>query len=75
MECGSLYIHPLITYKKKKVAICRFFFLSFLVFVASLVLIMEKAMAPHSSTLVWKTPWVEEPGRWQSMESQRVGHD
>jgi len=35
----------------------------------------EKAMAPHSSTLAWKTPWTEEPGRLQSMGSLRVGHD
>ena len=35
----------------------------------------EKAMAPHSSTLVWKIPRMEEPGRLQSMGSQRVGHD
>ena len=32
-------------------------------------------MAPHSSTLAWKIPWMEEPGRLQSMESLRVGHD
>ena len=36
---------------------------------------MEKAMAPHSSTLAWKIPWTEEPGRLQSMGSLRVGHD
>ena len=30
----------------------------------------EKAMAPHSSTLAWTTPWMEEPGGLQSMESQ-----
>ena len=36
---------------------------------------MEKAMAPHSSSLAWKIPWMEEPGRLQSMESLRVGHD
>ena len=36
---------------------------------------MEKAMAPHSSTLAWNIPWMEEPGRLQSMGSQRVGHD
>ena len=36
---------------------------------------LEKAMAPHSSTLAWKTPWMEEPGRLQSMGSLRVGHD
>ena len=35
----------------------------------------EKAMAPHSSTLAWKIPWAEEPGRLQSMGSPRVGHD
>ena len=32
-------------------------------------------MAPHSSTLAWKIPWTEEPGRLQSMGSLRVGHD
>ena len=36
---------------------------------------MEKAMAPHSSTLAWKIPWTEEPGRLQSMGSWRVRHD
>ena len=36
---------------------------------------MEKTMAPHSSTLAWKIPWTEEPGRLQSMGSWRVGHD
>ena len=36
---------------------------------------MEKAMAPHSSTLAWKIPWTEGPGRLQSMGSLRVGHD
>ena len=35
----------------------------------------EKAMAPHSSTLAWKIPWMEEHGRLQSMGSPRVGHD
>ena len=35
----------------------------------------EKAMAPHSSTLAWKIPWAEEPGRLQSMGSLRVRHD
>ena len=32
-------------------------------------------MATHSSTVAWKTPWMEEPNGLQSMESQRVGHD
>ena len=35
----------------------------------------EKAMAPHSSTLAWKIPWTEEPGRLQSMGLLRVGHE
>ena len=35
----------------------------------------EKEMAIHSSTIAWKIPWTEEPGRLQSMGSQRVGHD
>ena len=35
----------------------------------------EKAMAPYSSTLAWKTPLMEEPGRLSSMGSHRVGHD
>ena len=35
----------------------------------------EKAMAPHSSTLGWKIPWMEEPGRLQSMGWLRVRHD
>ena len=39
------------------------------------VCVSEKAMAPHSSTLAWKIPWTEEPGRLQSMGSLRVGHD
>ena len=36
---------------------------------------VEKAMSPHSSTLAWKIPWVEEPGGLQSMGSLRVRHD
>ena len=37
--------------------------------------LLEKEMATHSSILAWKIPWTEEPGRLQSMGSQRVGHD
>ena len=37
--------------------------------------LLEKEMATHSSTLAWKIPWMEEPGRLQSMGLQRVGHD
>ena len=36
---------------------------------------LEKRMATHSSVLVWRIPWTEEPGGLQSMGSQRVGHD
>ena len=36
---------------------------------------LEKEMATHSSTLAWRIPWREEPGRLQSMGSQRAGHD
>ena len=39
------------------------------------VILTEKAMAPHSSTLAWKIPWMEKPGRLQSMGSLRVRHD
>ena len=37
--------------------------------------VLEKEMATHSSTLAWKIPWMEEPGRLQSVGSQRVEHD
>ena len=36
---------------------------------------LEKEMATDSSILVWEIPWIEEPGKPQSMGSQRVGHD
>ena len=36
---------------------------------------LKKEMAIHSSTIAWKTPWTEEPGRLRSMGSQRVRHD
>ena len=36
---------------------------------------LEKEMATPSNTLAWRIPWMEEPGRLQSMGSQRVGHD
>ena len=36
---------------------------------------LEEGMATHSSNLAWKIPWMEEPGRLQSMGSQRVKHD
>ena len=39
------------------------------------ITLLEKAMPPHASTLAWKIPWTEKPGRLQSMGSLRVGHD
>ena len=50
-------------------------FLNFPQFVVIYTVKAEKAMAPHSSTLAWKIPWTEEPGRLQSMGLLRVGHD
>ena len=44
-------------------------------YVCMYVCMLEKAMAPHSSTLAWKIPWMEEPGGLQSMGSLRVGRD
>ena len=44
-------------------------------FLRSLHTVLEKAMAPHSSTLAWKIPWMEEPGRLQCMGSLRIGHN
>ena len=45
------------------------------IYLHSLDALLEKAMAPHSSTLAWKIPWTEEPGRLQSMGSLGVGHN
>ena len=45
------------------------------IYMHTIIVTWEKAMAPHSSTLAWKTPWTEESGRLQSMGSLRVGHD
>ena len=40
-----------------------------------IIILLVLPEAPHSSILAWKIPWAEEPGRLQSMGSQRVGHD
>ena len=48
---------------------------SFCLSSVTLGMVSLKAMATHSSTLAWKIPWTEEPGRLQSMGSRRVGHD
>ena len=47
----------------------------YFIFNVSIPSTSEKAMAPHSSTLAWKIPWMEEPGRLQSMGLLGVGHD
>ena len=44
-------------------------------FLNTLCIYAEKAMAPHSSTLAWKIPWMEEPNRLQTMGSRRVRND
>ena len=51
------------------------FFLKIEDFLISVLYILEKAVAPHSSTLAWKIPWMEESGRLQSMGSLGVRHD
>ena len=53
----------------------NYFIFSIILFMYITTIYWEKAMAPHSSTLAWKIPWMEEPGRLQSMRSLRVGHD
>ena len=50
-------------------------FLIFLSFTSAFTYLVEKAMAPHSSTLAWKIPWMEEPGGLQSIGLLRVRHD
>ena len=50
-------------------------FKSLFVFLKSGYTESEKAMAPHSSTLAWRIPWMEETGGLQSMGSLTVGHD
>ena len=63
-------------YRKVGDKICLWgFFFFFFAFYTGVLLLLEKAMAPHSNTLAWKIPWTEEPGRLQPMGSPRVGHD
>ena len=60
----SLLVLPFHFFKKKNY-----------LFIAVKAFLLEKAMAPHSSTLAWKIPWTEEPGGLQSMGSLKVGQD
>ena len=65
--------------KKEKVHLIVSFVDSFILMEKFFLIIgsifTTKAMGPHSSTLAWKIPWMEEPGRLQSMGSLRVRHD
>ena len=67
---GDLVRHPLVMFFIMKCSS-----ISWLVFTLPYYYFLEKAMAPHSSTLARKIPWMEEPGGLQSMRSRRVGHD
>ena len=65
-----IYIHICVCiYIYIYVCVCVYIYIYIYIYIS------EKAMAPHSSTLAWKIPWMEEPGRLQSMGSLRVGHD
>ena len=68
-----LYEHNLAIFISSLKSVPLFCFYNFIS--GHLSLVMEKAMAPHSSTLAWKIPWLEEPGRLQSMGLLRGGHD
>ena len=68
------YPHPIFF---SSIAFSEFWFwkvLSFFYFGTFYISWLDKAMAPHSSTLAWKIPWTEEPGKLQSLGSQGVGH-
>ena len=68
--------HLFILNQLRSSCLCSYLIHIYLMLIKSvLMLCPEKAMAPHSSTLAWKIPWTEEPGRLQSMGSLRVRHD
>ena len=67
--------HKFLTYKNGSTPGTGGLLMSKMTIWASLVAQSEKAMAPHSSTLAWKIPWMEEPGGLQSTGSLGVGHD
>ena len=80
-QCSAFFIvqltHPYMTIGKT-ISLTRWTFVGkvmSLLFNMLLGWSSEKAMAPHSSTLAWKIPWMEKPGGLQCMGSQRVGHD
>ena len=55
--------------------LCYLFYENLTYIHVAILIDSEKATAPHSSTLAWKIPWIEEPGRLQSMGLRRVRHD
>ena len=74
--CPSvLFTHYLFWVLECKLYGVRFLSVLFILYSQSLTQCLEKAMAPHSSTLAWRIPWTEEPGRLQTMGSLRVGND
>ena len=66
---GHFYFYPKVFLQPDVGEIFFFLILSFL------TIEVIQYMAPHSSTLAWKIPWMEKPGRLQSMRWLRVGHD
>ena len=70
LQCSAFFMvqlsHPYMT-TGKTIALTRWTFVGKMMFLLF--------MATHSSTLAWKIPWTEEPGRLQSMGLQRVGHN
>ena len=81
LRCSAFFTvqlsHPYMT-TGKTIALTRRTFVGKVMSLISICYLgwsLEKAMAPHSSTLAWKIPWTEEPGRLQSMRSLRVGQD
>ena len=65
--------------RKVKVECCNVFYFTpgtfgFLLLIMGHLVFLEKAMAPPSSTLAWKIPWMEEPGKLQSIRSLRVSN-
>ena len=73
--CMSMFLQlsAINTHNAQRSWVIWYFWLHFYFWI--LMFVVEKAMAPHSSTLAWKIPWTEEPVRLQSMGSLRVGNN